>query len=562
MFTNLRLQLIRDMYYPRVHIDSTTAIMSHPLLHTRRCKSTSSLSSTRHLSFSGTRRQSFNMFDDHDNNTPSISGCKVRYTRRKRSIKRNKTETPTLDNNKNKDSKENVVFTTNITPSLNSVLSQIKNSNNLSNKASVDLLAKSENTGSTSPHLKPTDSGILLKRKLSDETHNCSIHADSEFNFRESLKLDTLSDAEDLSFSRDEDISNLSIATMEIHPLTEEMTPDRMNSHNEDNSTDIGKIIDDILAPKLKIINIDDLDLNDHWKVDELSEVLPPIFHRSYGYVKPVSSLERITDNDSISISHRVQENGRRNSLDLSFTGMKPTQGQMTVKTSPYSAASNIIYGKDSVELESWPEANFAPSSKSNKLTRDNMEKPSNQQHDLVPLLLSDKRVRANSLNGNFLKLYSIKTSATYKSLIPEVNVDESVLQQLSYKDIWNLDIHETDVAPKDIKIALITKKKLWSDLLHQTRRDLYGEHTPWNMKFVVQDTDPVANIDNSTEERRVSLVRLKSEVKPWTTNEDLSSELSGTRMLKPCGKLKLTSKGPNKEIQYVVKGWCDSRFQ
>ncbi|KAL3232071.1 hypothetical protein RNJ44_03987 [Nakaseomyces bracarensis] len=553
------------MYYPQDHFKNTGPFLADRRLYSRRCKSTSSLTSCGFCSLSKARRQSFNISEKREEFEAGFkenSSYSAHTYNRRRSIKRNKPHKESTDNI-NTAAIDKKLFTTKITPSLNSVLSQIKNSSSLTSKPSVDLLSslnsnekllqsKLSGTSNTSSNLAAPNSA---KRRLSDEIYP-TISDVIETPLRTASPVHE--DNEDEIYGID-----TSMSSIHIHPLAEDFQDSNENelmtnilSHNSIPSNN--EVLIDDKKPRLKLINIDDIDLNDEWKVNDIVEVIAPVYHRSYGYIKRYSDTIGNGISDSISIKHKVEKDGRRNSVDLSFSGLKPAELSNADVNRGYKLASNMIYEKDSVELESWPErGSLSPPTAAQEFPSQENPDPTNK------LLLPSKRTRTTCLNSNFLRLYSIKTSATYKNLIPEVNVDETVLQQLSYKDIWNLDIHESDVTPNEIKIALITKKKLWSDLLHETRQDLFGESSPWNMKFVVQESasnEAVTDASANNNKRRISLVRMHSEVKPWATEDDFNSEKSGIRMLKPCGKLKL---GPRqKEIQYVVKGWCDSRFQ
>lgn len=550
------------MYYPQDHFKNTGPLLTDSGVYSRRCKSTSSLSSCGFCTLSKVRRQSFNAFDSmvgYKKDAKQDQPSKPHVYIRRRSIKRNKLQSDYTENANTEDNKELFTLSTKITPSLNSVLSQIKKSSSLTTKPSSDLLASTNSNeklqarisgaSNTSTTLRAP---VSSKRRLSDEIYtSSSCENETPSQISTTINEDT-----------DDDIYGIdtSMSSIQIHPLSEELEDFTVldNTTKSDPSLALpGNEFIDGNTPRVKLINIDDIDLNDEWKINDISEVIAPVYHRSYGYVKRYSEGGSRTVSDSISIKHKIERDGRRNSVDLSFSGLKSPVSEKNESKLGFKVASNMIYEKESVELESWPErGSLSPQPPSiEQQSQDNVDPTSN-------LLLPSKRTRTTCLNSNFLKLYSIKTSATYKNYIPEVNVDETVLQQLSYKDIWNLDIHESDVTPDEIKVALITKKKLWSDLLHETRQDLFGESSPWNMKFVVQDTDE----DKKEEEepvsgkRRISLVRMHSEVKPWATEDDFNTEKSSIRMLKPCGKLKL---GPRqKEIQYVVKGWCDSRFQ
>lgn len=248
--------------------------------------------------------------------------------------------------------------------------------------------------------------------------------------------------------------------------------------------------------PMFRGVSMVDLDLESEWTVDDIVQSYKPVYERHV----------------------------RRRSVDLAIGGARSTSNQM--------------FYSDKVELEQWPSAVESPSG-----------------GGVQELVLPNRRTRQRSLNPNFFKLYSMEISGKNKRLLPDISVDEQVLNQLSYSEIRALDIQpsitdEGDVSPDDIKLALITRKKLWSDMTHDQRQDLFGDSVPWNLKFVSCG-------DQSQETKESSLVRVESELKPWL----VGSSRFHHSMLKPCGKLQLGASANAKEIQYVVKGWCDKRF-
>ena len=273
-------------------------------------------------------------------------------------------------------------------------------------------------------------------------------------------------------------------------------------------------------------------------QVKDLVDLVPPLYERHPQSPSDVSSTPVSPD-----------AKPRPTSVDFQIVDKKDSTSRRKSKSK--STTENMIYENDLVELEQWPSASSSPENNRSTASSD--------------LLLPNKRIRQKSLNTNFLKLYSIETSCKRKNILPEVEVDDHLLKQLSYSEIWALEIKkEPNVSTRDIKLALITRKKLWSDMVHETRNDLFGDSTPWNLHFVAT-TSKVQPLqggesakEHATADSKSSLVRVHSEVKPWFNN--------GGTMLKPCGKLNLgkaTNKNttPTREIQYVVKGWCDSRF-
>lgn len=249
--------------------------------------------------------------------------------------------------------------------------------------------------------------------------------------------------------------------------------------------------------PVFKSLNMIDLDLECEWTVEDIVQRYRPVYER------------------------RV----RRSSVDFEIN-----RDRRNSQTRLYS---------DRVELEQWPSA------EENPVVQDS--------HELV---LPNRRTRQRSLNPNFFKLYAMEMSCKNNRLLPDINVDEQILSRLSYKEIQALDIQaslteQEHVTADGIRLALVTRKKLWSDMVPEQRQDLFGESVPWNLKFVAHEDQP------SEETKESSLVRVESDLKPWLFDDNLVHN----KMLKPCGKLRLGASPATSEIQYVVKGWCDKRF-
>ncbi|QHS74836.1 Gis3p [Saccharomyces paradoxus] len=391
-------------------------------------------------------------------------------------------------------------------------------------KARDDSELLNENRSSLmTPSLSSVMSQVKKTNSAKTISGECPIH---EGHLTQSIKR---------KFSEETQSDCSSLSSSKVHPLTDDIAdaPDLQAPTIGD------EVLAEAVVPKMKIININDLDLFDDWEVKDLVDIFPPVYERRPQSSSAISLVSASSDVKS-----------RPTSVDFQIIDKKGG-GASKRKSRSKSTTENMIYENDLVELEQWPSA--SPSSETDGSTA-----PSD-------LLLPNKRIRQKSLNTNFLKLYSIETSCKRKSILPEVEVDDHLLKQLTYSEIWSLEIKkEPDVPTNDIKLALITRKKLWSDMVHETRNDLFGDSTPWNLHFVAttSNTQPSQGREptneHTTADSKSSLVRVHSDVKPWFNN--------GGTMLKPCGKLnlgKLTNKttAPTREIQYVVKGWCDSRF-
>lgn len=181
-------------------------------------------------------------------------------------------------------------------------------------------------------------------------------------------------------------------------------------------------------------------------------------------------------------------------------------------------------YCRELCELEAWPDSISTSTSPS--------------------VVLPDRRPRQPGLNPHFLKLYAIETSSRQGQALPSINIDESLLRQLSYQDLRRINVSTPHASSQAIRLALATRKKLWTEMVIPQRQDLYGEGIPQNKRFLLTEVP--------TQGDQGSLLRLESDVKPWLRQEN------GT-MLRPCGTLKIGAGRP--DVQYVVKGWCDERF-
>lgn len=249
-------------------------------------------------------------------------------------------------------------------------------------------------------------------------------------------------------------------------------------------------------VPVVKYMHMEDLVLDDVWTPIDIIEHIAPIYSRS----TEIQSTESSISNNNIVLS---KERPRK----PDFSG-------------------DINY-----ELESWPSS-------------DQLAQLSNIP--LTKILLPNRRTRQKTTNPNFLKLYAMETQSRKNNLLPEIYIDDQTLQSLTYPTLQRLNF------ANDIKLAIMTRKKLWVDMsLGSTRQDLFGDVTPWNLKFT--PTKATLDVPSESASQHESLVRVHSDVKPWIGVKD-----SSETMLNPCGKLKL---GHNRELQYVVKGWCDTRF-
>lgn len=193
--------------------------------------------------------------------------------------------------------------------------------------------------------------------------------------------------------------------------------------------------------PYTKYINLQDLDLFDFFSPEDIVQPIKPIYERP---------------KTPIGINSILNSNPNEN---VSSSGSKK-------KLNP------IIFEERVVEMEHWPTS----------------QQTNNLQPACLPNTTAQKRTRQQSLNPSFLRLYALETSMKKKNVLPDLNLDESILQKLSYQEICQLKIPldpSNKITPDQIKLALITRKKLWSDMCHITRTDLHGEYSPCNLRFV-----------------------------------------------------------------------------
>ncbi|SMN21650.1 similar to Saccharomyces cerevisiae YLR094C GIS3 Protein of unknown function [Maudiozyma saulgeensis] len=271
--------------------------------------------------------------------------------------------------------------------------------------------------------------------------------------------------------SSDENNSN---CTERFHPLYSE-------SYTKQQSPMVRK------EPTMKFFNVEDLDLQDSLTTEDIVEMIPPIYVRHKSDKK---LSKKLTSEKKI-----IQENTK----DL--------------------------------ELEVWPDSVEQRNTNSVNLT---------SEADLLP---DNKKTRQRSMNPNFLKLLAIERRSIDRNILPEVHIDNQTFNSLSvHPDTQVVDTLDFN---DDVRLAIKTKLKLWNDLGRGSlRNDPYGDAVPWNMEFIPSDTQNTDDVDSS-------LVRVNSTLKPWCND---SSDIREHGMLKPCGRFTDGS-------QYVVKGWCDSRF-
>lgn len=292
------------------------------------------------------------------------------------------------------------------------------------------------------------------------------------------------------------------------HPLSHENNEINSSENDQTNA---------LTLPRVDLLNLDDLDLKDNY-FSIASDI-----KLKYSY-KPLYSR--------IDVNYASENSNRKEQI------------------------SKQLNGKE-YELDSWPKE---------KKTKESDDSNVNENLTLFP----NKRTRQKISSPNFLKLYAIENNSIRKNYLPQIAIDDQSLQNVNSHNLsqFNYD-------PK-IKLAIITKKKIWIDLCNGIKRnDLYGDNCPWNLKFVPHEThsrlscDTLHNRTDSTstqQQSKSSLLRLNSNLRPWKFNSSSINQVNETQssleqsLLTPCGKL---SRGQDcSDLQYVIKGWCDRRFQ
>ncbi|KAM3160992.1 GIS3-like protein [Lachancea thermotolerans] len=290
--------------------------------------------------------------------------------------------------------------------------------------------------------------------------------------------------------------------------------------------------------PNVRLVNPQDLDLQDEYQLRDIVQLYRPVYQRDKRGARDASVPRRTSVDLTIDTANNV--------------GTAQVLGPDNARPARSSARrSSLIYDTDVVELENWPHGKTRDPAAGVDAHRGLTQREARPTSDLP-----NRRTRQQTLNPNFLKLYALETNSKVRNLIPDLNVDEQVLRKLSFSDIWDLQIPPTSetrgVSAHDIKLALITRKKLWSEMMCEPRSDLHGDHAPWNLQFVASTAS-----SPGPDQRAPSLVRVNSDIKPWTSH-------SSNYMLRPSGKLQLTRTAAGvhpRELHYVVKGWYDARF-
>ncbi|KAG0666992.1 hypothetical protein C6P44_001792 [Monosporozyma unispora] len=361
---------------------------------------------------------------------------------------------------------------------------------------------------------KPSSSNNKIKRKRGLSVNMCGVSNQTNGGWSNSECSDTATlcaESRINGLTKKRSLRDLKNVT--THPLSHVD-----NIPNDDTTTSNDE--DDKTLPQVDLLNLDDLDLKeDYFSMDsevKLKDSYKPLFSR----------------------------------INVNYTKQKDI-----IRKKQISKQLN----DQEYELESWPNEEKTGINDNGNTNNDNLT------------LIPNKRTRQRISNPNFLKLYAIENNSIQRNHLPQISIDDQSLQNVNTNNLSQLNFD-----PK-IKLAIMTKKKIWIDLFGGIERnDLYGDNCPWNLKFVPDEsTHPFINstlnekVDNNNNNNNVtmsqenisSLVRLNSNLRPWKFNSNTDTQANlDQSLLTPCGKL---SRGQNySDLQYVIKGWCDKRFQ
>lgn len=213
-----------------------------------------------------------------------------------------------------------------------------------------------------------------------------------------------------------------------------------------------------------------------------------------------------------------------------------------------------------------------------------------------IPSLKHIQTKSKEIMQPHFMRLYALEQRSRTNGNLPDLDIDENLLSQLTYEDIWTLDVptESKDKESKNseelkIKLALLTRKKLWCDMIIQKDKNADVKTNVTAIRFNDtamtnrNDLDYIKlrglvtslkdnkfthiGCDNKESNQLISLVRLnKQDTMPWNKigcsdiihGKDMMNENKITQLksIQPFGKL------PNsRHTQYLVKGWVDKRF-
>lgn len=233
-----------------------------------------------------------------------------------------------------------------------------------------------------------------------------------------------------------------------------------------------------------------------------------------------------------------------------------------------------------------------------------NVNKEEEKNVVVVPSLKPVQNINKETMQPHFMRLYALEQRSRNNGSLPDLDIDETLLSQLSYQEIWTLDVPTENTESElkkieelKIKLALMTRKKLWCDMIIQKENKKDGDqqgdtvfvnlhkqviHNKNNLDYIKLRSLVTSLSDNRFKhigyegnytDKITSLVRLnKKGSLPWDsiskrdTQSDeymkskLLSEVKKTsadlKTIQPFGKL------PNSKCtQYLVKGWVDKRF-
>lgn len=141
-------------------------------------------------------------------------------------------------------------------------------------------------------------------------------------------------------FSEETQSDCSSLGSSKDHPLTDSIADaaDAQNPAIDDESQTEAE------APKIKILNMKDLDLFDDWEVKDLVDLFPPVYERHPQSLTELSLVPPPSD-----------AKPRPTSVDFHIVNKTSGASRRKGKGKGKSTTENMIYENDLVELEQWP---------------------------------------------------------------------------------------------------------------------------------------------------------------------------------------------------------------
>ncbi|GMM29186.1 hypothetical protein DAMA08_019020 [Martiniozyma asiatica (nom. inval.)] len=166
---------------------------------------------------------------------------------------------------------------------------------------------------------------------------------------------------------------------------------------------------------------------------------------------------------------------------------------------------------------------------------------------------------RESRINSNFLRFYATDCANRFNNYltIPECDLDfyqheyhhsncksiDEFIENYLFDGLTNRGRGRINTFKNDLKIGLLAREKLWSNVILKPRVDLFNKFTKY--EFIKLSNETNSSIDGP-------LVRNKGKFIPWI-NFDNFNKLS-QKSLAPYGRL-------DNDTQFTVKGWAHTRW-